>query len=217
MRRVSETRPIVRGTKGCVTSSNYLATTAGFEILLAGGNAFDAAAATGLALHVVEPHMNGIGGEAPALVYSSRQKKVFAISGQGTAPAAATPQFFLDQGIDLIPGDGFLPATVPASFDVWITLLAKFGTMSLQRVLTPAIRLAEHGFPVYPTLERNIKAHAKRFLAEWPTTARIYLPNGKPPVTGQLLIQPDLARTLHEARGCREEKRRYSSSGSLGC
>lgn len=197
MRRVSETRPIVRGTKGCVTSSNYLATTAGFEILLTGGNAFDAAAATGLALHVVEPHMNGIGGEAPAIVYSSRQKKVFAISGQGTAPAAATPQFFHDQGIDLIPGDGFLPATVPASFDVWVTLLAKFGTMSLQRVLTPAIRLAERGFPVYPTLERNIKTHAKRFLAEWPTTARIYFPNGKPPVTGQLLIQPDLARTLH--------------------
>ena len=197
MPRMSETRPIIRGTKGCVTTSNYLATTAGFEILVAGGNAFDAAAATGLALHVVEPHMNGIGGEAPALVYSSRQKKVFAISGQGTAPAAATPQFFLDQGIELIPGDGFLPATVPASFDVWVTLLAKFGTMSLQRVLTPAIRLAERGFPVYPTLERNINAHAKRFLAEWPTTARIYLPNGKPPVTGELLIQPDLARTLH--------------------
>lgn len=197
MPQVSETRPIVRGTKGCVASSNYLATTAGFEILLAGGNAFDAAAATGLALHVVEPHMNGIGGEAPAIVYSSRQKKVLAISGQGTAPAAATPKFFLDQGIDLIPGDGFLPATVPASFDVWITLLAKFGTMRLRQVLTPAIRLAEHGFPVYPTLERNIKAQARRFLKEWPTTARIYLPNGKLPATGQLLIQPELARTLH--------------------
>ena len=195
---MSETRPIVRGTKGCVASSNYLATTAGFEILLAGGNAFDAATATGLALHVVEPHMNGVGGEAPAILYSSIQKKVLAISGQGTAPAAATAQFFLDQGIELIPGDGFLPATVPASFDVWITLLAKFGTMTLQQVLTPAIRFAEHGFPVYPTLEKSIKTHVKRFIMEWPTTARIFLPNGKPPETGQILVQKELAQTLRK-------------------
>ncbi len=198
MPRMSETRPIVRGTKACVASSNYLATTAGFEILLAGGNAFDAAAATGLALHVVEPHMSGIGGEAPAIVYSSRQKRVLAISGQGTAPAVATPKLFLNQGIELIPGDGFLPATVPASFDVWITLLAKFGTMTLRQVLNPAIRLAEHGFPVYPTLEKNIKIHAIRFLREWPTTARIYLPNGKLPETGQILVQKELAHTLRK-------------------
>lgn len=212
---MSETRPIVRGTKACVTSSNYLATTAGFEILLAGGNAFDAAVATGLALHVVEPHMNGIGGEAPAIVYSSRHKRAFAISGQGTAPAAATLQFFLDQGIDLIPGDGFLPATVPASFDVWITLLAKFGTMSLQRVLTPAIRLAKHGFPVYPTLERNIRSHAKRFLEEWPTTAHIFLRRGKPPVTGQLLIQTDLARTFHMLAAAERRKNGTRLEGLL--
>ena len=174
-----------------------MATAAGFEILLAGGNAFDAAVATGLALHVVEPHMNSIGGEAPAIAYSSTQKKVLAISGQGTAPEAATPKFFRDHGIDLIPGDGFLPATVPASFDLWITMLAKFGTMSFRKVVTPALRLAARGFPVYPTLERNIKAHAARFLKEWPTTASVYLPNGKPPATAQVLVQKELARTLH--------------------
>jgi len=211
--RMSETRPIVRGIKACVASSNYLATTAGFEILLAGGNAFDAAAATGLALHVVEPHMSGIGGEAPAIVYSSKQKRVLAISGQGTAPAAATQQLFLDQGIGLIPGDGFLPATVPASFDVWITLLAEFGTMRLRQVLTPAIRLAEHGFPVYPTLEKSIKAQAKRFLKEWPTTARIYLPNGKLPKTGQLLRQTDLARTLQSLANA---EKRYGANRLQG-
>ena len=194
---MSETRPIIRGTRGCVASSNYMATAAGFEILVAGGNAFDAAVATGLALHVVEPHMNSIGGEAPAIAYSSTQKKVLAISGQGTAPEAATPKFFRDHGINLIPGDGFLPATVPASFDLWITMLAKFGTMSLREVVTPAIRLAARGFPVYPTLERNIKAHAARFLKEWPTTARVFLPNGKLLVTGQVLVQKELARTLH--------------------
>ena len=195
---MSETRPIVRGTRGCVASSNYMATAAGFEILLAGGNAFDAAIATGLALHVVEPHMNSIGGEAPALVYSARHKKVLAVSGQGTAPRAATLQFFRDRRIKLVPGDGFLPVTVPASFDLWITLLAKFGTMSLRQVIAPAIRLAEHGFPMYPNLELNLRAHAARFLKEWPTTSRIFLPNGRLPATGQILVQKKLAQTFRK-------------------
>jgi len=193
---LSETRPIIRGMKGCVTSSNYLATTAGFMILRAGGNAFDAAAATGIALHVVEPHMNGIGGEAPALIYSAKHRKVYAISGQGYAPAAACLEFFLDHGIDLIPGDGFLPATVPASFGLWVTLLMNFGTMSLAEVMEPALRFAEEGFPVYATLSQSIRAHAKRFTKEWPTTARIYLPHGKPPEVGQRLVQTDLGTTL---------------------
>jgi gamma-glutamyltranspeptidase/glutathione hydrolase len=175
-----------------------MATAAGFEILLAGGNAFDAAIATGLALHVVEPHMNSIGGEAPALLYSARHKKVLAVSGQGTAPRAATLQFFHTQGIKLIPGDGFLPVTVPASFDLWITLLAKFGTMSLRKVIAPAIRLAEHGFPMYPNLELNLRAHAARFLKEWPTTSRIFLPNGRLPATGQILVQKKLAQTFRK-------------------
>jgi gamma-glutamyltranspeptidase / glutathione hydrolase len=173
-----------------------MATTAGFTILLAGGNAFDVAAATGLALHVVEPHMNGIGGEAPALVYSSKHKRVFAISGQGYAPRKATLDFFLNQRIKLIPGDGFLPATVPASFDLWITLLREFGTMTLTEVMGPALRLAEQGFPVYPTLARDIRLHAQRYASEWPTTARIYLPKGKPPEVGDRLVQSDLGKML---------------------
>jgi len=148
--------------------------------------------------------MNGIGGEAPALVYSAKHRKVLALSGQGPAPARATASFFHDQGIDLIPGDGFLPATVPASFDLWITFLMKFGTMSLTQVLSPAIRLADQGFPVYPTLARAIQVHAKR-LIDWPTTARVFLPDGRPPVIGQRLTQKDLAKTLR--RLAQAEKR----------
>src|SRR3990170_1085895 len=125
------------GTHSCVTSSHYLATLAGFEILRTGGNAFDVAVATGLALHVVEPHMNGIGGETPIIVYSAREKRAFAISGQGTAPRAATLEYFRNQKVDQIPGDGFLPATVPASFDAWITCLSRFGTMTLRQVIQP--------------------------------------------------------------------------------
>ena len=202
---MSETRPIIRGTSGCVSSSNYIATTAGFTILLAGGNAFDVAAGTGLALHVVEPHMSGIGGEAPAIAYSSKQKKVFAISGQGYAPSSATVDFFREQQIKLIPDDGFLPATIPAAFDLWITLLREFGTMSLTEVMRPAVRLAEEGFPVYPTLAANIRVHARRFRSEWPSTAKIFLPDGKPPEVGDKLVQVDLARTLRSL--CQAEKR----------
>jgi len=202
---MSETRPTITGTVGCVSSSNYMATTAGFTILMAGGNAFDVAAATGLALHVVEPHMNGIGGEAPALIYSSKLKRVLAISGQGYAPRSATVDFFLNQGIELLPGDGFLPATVPASFDLWITLLKEFGTMKLAEVMGPSLRLAEDGFPVYPTLANNIRANAGRFTSEWPTTAKAFLPNGRVPEVGDKLMQRDLANTLRSL--CRAEKR----------
>jgi gamma-glutamyltranspeptidase/glutathione hydrolase len=197
-----------------------LATTAGFEILLAGGNAFDVAAAVGLALHVVEPHMNGIAGEAPVLLYSAKERKVFAISGQGTAPKRATPQFFKEIGIDMIPGDGLLPATVPASFDVWIALLTRFGTMSLRQVIAPAIRLAERGFPIYPTLHRNIQSNASMFLKQWPSTARIYLPNRRVPDTGQVLIQQDLADTLRklaaaEKKGGKNRKRALNAARDL--
>jgi len=193
---MSETRPVIMGTRGCLASSNYLATAAGFEVLLAGGNAADVAVATGLALHVVEPHMNGIGGENPVILYSAKERKVFTISGQGTAPKAATIDYFHKNGIDLIPGDGYLPATVPASFDTWVTLLSHFGKMTLAEVAGPAIRLAEEGFPVYPPLRMKIKQHEQRFREEWTTTARVFLPNGRVPLVGQVLKQKDLARTL---------------------
>jgi gamma-glutamyltranspeptidase/glutathione hydrolase len=184
------------GTHGCVASSHYLASNAGFEVLAAGGNAIDAAVAIGLALHVVEPHMNGIGGEAPILVYSAEEKKVFAISGQGTAPKAATVEYFHKRKIDLIPGDGFLPITVPASFGAWIACLTRFGTMTLGEVSQPAVRLAQEGFPVYEALQANIRQFSQRFLKEWVTSAQIFLPDGQVPEVGQILKQRDLARTL---------------------
>jgi len=194
------------GTRGAVTSSNYLASNAGFEILLAGGNAIDVAVATGLALHVVEPHMNGIGGETPILIYSARENRVYAVSGQGYAPEAAKLDFFQDQKISVIPGDGFLPATVPASFDAWVAILSKFGTMSLGQVIRPALRLAEAGFPVYPRLQRNIRQHAQRYRTEWPTTERVFLYDGMAPEVGQVLKQSDLANTFRKLTDAEESK-----------
>lgn len=210
---MSETRPTVMGTRGAITTSNYMATSTGFEILLAGGNAIDASIAAGLALHVVEPHMNGIGGETPILLYSARKRRIFAISGQGPAPKAATLEFFKGNGIRLIPGDGLLPATVPASFDAWITCLRFFGTMTLGEVIAPAIRLAEEGFPVYAALHQNVTRHAKRFLSEWPTTARIYLPRGRATRIGEVLRQKELAKTL---RNLAEAERRAGKDREKG-
>jgi gamma-glutamyltranspeptidase/glutathione hydrolase len=201
---MSQTRPIINGTRGCISSSHYLATQAGFEILMAGGNAIDSAVATGLALHVVEPHMNGIGGETPIILYSADEKRAFAISGQGTAPIAATSDYFQKEHIDMIPGDGFLPATVPASFDAWITCLTRFGTMTLEQVMRPALTLAKEGFLVYPTLHESIQEHSRRFLTDWPTTAEIFLARGRLPEAGTVLKQADLART-YERLMCAEK------------
>ena len=111
------TRPVIMGTRGVVTSGHYLATAAGFRIMEQGGNAIDAAAAMCFCLNLLEPQSNGIGGEAPTLIYSAREGRTFAISGMGTSPNAFTIQWCRENGIDLIPGDGYLPACVPAIVD----------------------------------------------------------------------------------------------------
>ncbi|MEM2875973.1 MAG: gamma-glutamyltransferase family protein [Candidatus Bathyarchaeia archaeon] len=190
------TRPLIMGTHGVVSSGHYLASVVGFNVLMEGGNAVDAGVAMGLALAVLEPNNYTIGGEAPILIYSADNRRVYAINGQGTAPKSATIDWFRGRGISLIPGDGFLPATVPAAFDSWVTALANFGTLSLSDVLAPAVELAEEGFPVYQSLHESIKTHSKRFIEEWPTTARVFLPNGRVPKVGEVLTQQDLAETF---------------------
>ena len=115
--------------------------------MTAGGNAIDAAASMSICLTLLEPHLCGIGGEVPTLIYSARERKTYAISGMGWSPAAFTVDWCRERGIDLIPGDGYLPACVPAVVGTWATALARFGTMSLAEILQPAIELAEQGFP----------------------------------------------------------------------
>ena len=119
-----------------------------------------------------------------------------AISGMGTAPARATIAWFRAAGIDLIPGNGLLPACVPAAFDAWVTALAAFGTLSLRDVLTPALELAVGGFAMYPALREAIVRHEATFRAQWPTTAAIYLPGGRVPDIGERFRQPDWAATM---------------------
>jgi gamma-glutamyltranspeptidase/glutathione hydrolase len=186
------TRPLITARKGIVTAGHYLAAAAGFRIYEQGGNAFDAAVATGLCLNLVEPHNNGLGGEAPTLVYTAAEKKVYAVSGMGWSPAALTVDWCRQNGVDLIPGDGFIPACVPAMLDTFALMLARFGSMSFAQVATPAIELAEQGFPLYDTLQNTIR-HA---VAKYPTTAQTFTPDGRLPEIGELIRNPGWASAV---------------------
>src|SRR5256886_5981195 len=141
------TRPEIRGTFGVVATTHWLASSVAMGVLEKGGNAFDAAAAVGFTLQVVEPHLNGPLGEAPILVWSEANRRCEMICGQGVAPAAATIERFRELGLDLIPGTGLLAAAVPAAFGAWMRLLHDYGTMSLAEILGPAIAYAEKGYP----------------------------------------------------------------------
>src|SRR5262245_13324506 len=165
------------------------------QILQSGGNAIDAGVAAGFALALLEPHNNGLGGESPILVYHARSRRVAAINGQGVAPRAATIDWFRQHEIDLIPGDGLLPATVPSQIDNWITALAQFGTLPLAAVLAPAIELARDGFAMTHGLRRCLLANETRFREEWPSTAAIFLPDGEVPEWGDLFRNTDWAAT----------------------
>jgi len=173
------TRPQLAGTFGMVAATHWLASAAGMAVLEAGGNAFDAAVATGFVLQVVEPHLNGPGGEVPVIGYAAGGG-AFVLSGQGPAPAAATLDAFGSLGIDLIPGNGLLAATVPAAFGTWMALLEQYGTLRLRDVLQYAIGYAADGYPLLPAASATIEAMASLFTQHWPTSADIYLTAGTP-------------------------------------
>jgi gamma-glutamyltranspeptidase / glutathione hydrolase len=197
------TRPVVMGRRGVVTSGHYLATAAGFRIMEQGGNAIDAAAATCFCLNLLEPHNCGLGGEAPTLIYSARDRRAYAISGMGWSPAAFTIEWCRQNGIDLIPGDGYLPACVPSVVDTWAVALARFGTMSFAQVLAPAIELAEEGFPLYEGLQLTLQANLAKYTGLYPSTGEVYCPGGRAPAVGELLRNPDWGRSLR--RICQAE------------
>ena len=190
------TRPEIMARRYVVTSGHYLATAAGVHIMERGGNAIDAAAAMCICLNLLEPYSNGIGGEAPTLIYSAAEGKPFAISGMGCSPAALTIDYCREHGIDLIPGDGYLPACVPATLDTWACAVARFGRLRFADILAPAIELAEQGFPVYPAFSRSTEDKAKLFLERYPSTAAIYCPGGRIPCVGERFRNPDFAATL---------------------
>ena len=179
------TRPEIEGTFGVVTSTHWIATAVGMAMLEKGGNAFDAAVATALTLQVVEPHLNGPGGDAPLIVYDVRRGKPEVICGQGPAPAKATIAHYRREGLDLVPGTGLLAAGVPGTFETWMLLLRDYGTATLREVLSPAIGYAQNGHPLVERANATIATVADMFREYWPTSAAVYLPGGSLPPTGR--------------------------------
>lgn len=180
-----------------VASTHWLASASGMATLERGGNAFDAAVAAGLTLQVVEPHLNGPGGEVPILLYDRRRGEVEVICGQGPAPAKLSIDHFESLGLDVIPGTGSLAACVPGAFDAWMLLLRDHGTMPLGEVMRYALHYAEHGYPVLPQIAGAIAAVEQQFRDHWTTSAEVYLTRDGPPAVGSRWRNPLLAQTYH--------------------
>ncbi len=189
------TRPEIEGTFGVVTTTHWIATAVGMGILERGGNAFDAAVATAFTLQVVEPHLNGPGGDVPVIIYDERRGKPEVICGQGVAPAGATIAHYRSEGLDLVPGTGLLAAVVPGTFETWMLLLRDYGTLSLAEVLAPAIGYAQNGYPLLERAHATIATVADLFREHWPTSAAVYLPNNAVPPTGSLFTNKTFAAT----------------------
>jgi gamma-glutamyltranspeptidase/glutathione hydrolase len=192
------TRPELNGRFGMVASTHWLASAAGMAVLERGGNAFDAAVAAGLALQVVEPHLNGPGGEVPILLWDGEAK---VICGQGPAPSGATIEAYRERGLELVPGTGRLAACVPGAFDAWMLMLRDYGTLELPDVMAYAIGYARDGFPVMPGIATAIGSLA------WPTSIELW---GPAPPVGSRLRNPVLADTyerLSRSAGATREAR----------
>lgn len=189
------TRPEIVGNFGVVASTHWIASAVGMRMLELGGNAFDAAVATGLVLQVVEPHLNGPAGDMPAIIHSAATGKTQVICGQGPAPAGATIDHYRAEGLKLIPGDGLLATVIPGSFGAWMLMLRDYGTLPLRTILEPAIHYAENGHPVLPGVAATIAGLADFFRNEWPTSYATWLPAGSAPRHGDIFRNPVLAKT----------------------
>ena len=180
-------RPSVLAKTHMVSSGHYLATAAGYRILEQGGNAIDAGVASGIVINVTLPHMTCFGGVAPIMVYVAEAKKAFAISGLGRWPKGAPVETFNGE---MPPGLGH--AVVPAACDAWLTALENYGTMTFKQVVTPALELAENGFPISKRVADAISGAEER-LSGWPQSANVFMPRGVPLALGEKLVNPDLA------------------------
>ena len=177
-----------------VSSTHYLASAAGMAVLESGGNAIDAAVAAGFTLQVVEPHLNGPGGDM-TLLMALPGAAPQVVCGQGPAPAGASIEHYAGLGLQLVPGSGLLAAAIPGSVVTWLHLLRDRGTKSLADVLQYAIHHAETGVPVLPTIARTIAGVAEMFRSDWTTSAEVYLPGGRAPAAGSILKNPVLGAT----------------------
>jgi len=197
-------RAAVMSNRGIVATSQPLAAQAGASMLLQGGNAIDAAIATAAALNVVEPMSTGLGGDAFMIVYLSKTNELKALNASGRSPYAASLEAFRNLGYQKMPEMGIHTVTIPGALDGWCSLLEKYGTMSLAQVLAPAIELAEHGFPVTEIIGHAWKMSSAKLQSN-ASAAHTYLMAGRVPEPGEVVVQPDLARTFKKiAEGGRD-------------
>ncbi len=199
-------RAPVLARRGLVASGHPLASAAGLRVLTTGGNAIDAAVATAGVLGVVQPMMSGLGGETFVLAYLAKDRKVYALNSSGIAPYAATVEWFRSHGHRTMPLRGMLAVAVPGAVEAMATAVEQWGSgrFTLGQLLEPAIGYAAEGFPVAPKVATWI-TQAADVIAQFPSSARVFMPQGHLPRAGDVLMMPDLARTLRAvATGGRE-------------
>ncbi|MFZ0638870.1 MAG: gamma-glutamyltransferase [Candidatus Acidiferrales bacterium] len=188
-------RSMVTTRYGIVSAESPLAAQAGAQILARGGNAIDAALAANAVMGVVEPMMDGMGGDLFVIVYDAKSGKLYGLNASGWAPKGLTPEFLKSKGIDKMPSFGIDSVTVPGVVDGWSKLLSRFGKLNFQQDLESAIRYAHEGFPV-AEWDAGYWVDAATFLAKDPETARVYLIQGHAPAVGEVFRNEDLARSL---------------------
>ncbi|PKB68106.1 MAG: gamma-glutamyltransferase [SAR202 cluster bacterium Io17-Chloro-G4] len=189
-------RPLITGTIHMVSSGHYLATAAGYRILEQGGNATDAGVAAGIVINVTLPQYTSFGGVAPIIVHDAQRQETATIAGLGRWPKTASIDYFQQHAEGDLP-QGILRTVTPAAADAWITALKLYGTMSFEQVVTPALELAEKGFPIPASLHRPMAGLFAQATAKgWTSTLDTFFPGGNPLAIGDVLVQPDLARTF---------------------
>jgi gamma-glutamyltranspeptidase/glutathione hydrolase len=190
-------RSVVLARGGMVAADHPLAAAAGLRVLQQGGNAVDAAVCVSATLGVVLPMMNGLGGDTFAVYYDAASGTVRTLLGSGAAPRAAAPEWFASHGYATMPLRGMLSVSVPGAVDAMAAALERWGSggWSLPRLLEPAIEYAESGFPVSERVA-DWFAESRDLLERYPSSARVYLPDGRPPAVGDVFVQRDLARSL---------------------
>lgn len=191
------TRPTLRGRFGMAASTHWIASSAAQAVLERGGNAFDAATASAFVLHVVEPHLNGPGGDMTG-VFATAEDPAHPVimMGQGPAPAAATIEHYRGEGLDMVPGAGALAAAVPGAVDSWFNLLEHHGSWEIADVLAFAIDYAENGHPVLPRVVGTIEKVSELFTEHWPTSAAQWMPNGVIPKAWSTVTNKPYAEVL---------------------
>lgn len=192
------TRPTLDGHFGMSASTHWLASAAAQAVLERGGNAFDAATAGGFVLQVVEPHLNGPGGDMTGLFATASDPHPKVLMGQGPAPRNATLEHYRSLGLDRVPGAGGLAAAVPAAVDAWLLLLRDHGSWPLEDVLAFAIDYAENGYPAVPRIPAAIRTVKNLFTQHWPSSAEQWMPGGEIPDDYDLLTNPAYAQVLRE-------------------